>query len=808
MRRLQRVGVLDGSCEVVHSRKRKRITGVLRFVALLACCITPGKLLAQESTQGLPEDITAALNAPRPNLLPPVLIFPVVAEDNTVRADGAMLSFMAMFSATYGPERRMATNAPFTLNTLLESRCCQEGVTLSDELIKQTRAACDNPRYVIPRLTRNGDEFSLDLEIYDTEGKSSGFKYSIREQDYGLIPGRIAQTVVEYVGGQLTPRQLQQLKKPQVGLPKKEASPVSWPTQTSIESDAWFRSYLAKYPGCLLAWETSLTRASNVRRAIEHFESQQPDIPFDRLEVSAAARLRDMGLPVQAVRRLLKVLPTHADDTYFWATFVGCAIAMEDDNLTHRVLAEWRKSCNKYSDHLYRGIRYIDWAWSARGGGWAYEVDPQDMRLFHERLEKARQELEAAAAKNRLGWAAHAQLIVVAMGLGLPRSYMESHFQQALQLPHYKFAYQAKLEYLKPRWHGSPQELMSFGRECVDTRLWDCGIPQLVVEAIDDVYSSEEISRSDELWRELVHYKDQALLHGNEQQQRAALTYLSNISTRAGKQETQELLDRIAAIDKNKPDDKEVDLDLVNVLHEQDHIDAYGERLPAASQLRIAISEGRLDTATQILDSMKPNSFAESSLTQHYRRVVQWGRQLEEHGEVTLEPRHLKHAFDAIIDGQLTAYSYGELRGEEYVWQYDPGDFTQLYLVSPVPLAVGTLSGSLSWRPGMALVEVGWRQRTSQAPVYLRYYPDKSELIVVEDGETLQQEKVNIDHLEFAITIGSNRTSITVNHDTQWEILTDSPVAGTFSVRAVALEQQGTRKFTTFSVRELRVTNR
>lgn len=113
-----------------------------------------------------------------------------------------------------------------------------------------------------------------------------------------------------------------------------------------------------------------------------------------------------------------------------------------------------------------RGLFYINYAWDARGSGYAHTVSDSSYKLFKERLLQAKKDLELAYSKNPSDGNAPASLIRVAMGLNLGREYMETQFKNAVTADPFNYkAYSAKLEYLMPRWHGSKEEVTNFVNE-------------------------------------------------------------------------------------------------------------------------------------------------------------------------------------------------------------------------------------------------------------------------------------------------------------------------------------------------------
>jgi tetratricopeptide (TPR) repeat protein len=138
--------------------------------------------------------------------------------------------------------------------------------------------------------------------------------------------------------------------------------------------------------------------------------------------------------------------------------------------------------------HLYKGRRYITWAWEARGSGWANTVAPQGWKLFGERLAVAREALEQAWKVDPQESRAAADMIRVLMGESGSKAEMEMWFRRAMDAnPDNREACSFKLRFLFPRWHGTPFEMEFFGRQCLATQNWWGPIPTILVEAHEEI---------------------------------------------------------------------------------------------------------------------------------------------------------------------------------------------------------------------------------------------------------------------------------------------------------------------------------
>ena len=100
---------------------------------------------------------------------------------------------------------------------------------------------------------------------------------------------------------------------------------------------------------------------------------------------------------------------------------------------------------------------WIDYAWQARGSGWAHTVTDEGWQRFSERLATARRLLETGPSLCPH----HAAVFqTVALGQSWSRADYDALFERAVQAhPTYLPYYFRKAYWLLPRWHGEPGEL-------------------------------------------------------------------------------------------------------------------------------------------------------------------------------------------------------------------------------------------------------------------------------------------------------------------------------------------------------------
>jgi hypothetical protein len=102
----------------------------------------------------------------------------------------------------------------------------------------------------------------------------------------------------------------------------------------------------------------------------------------------------------------------------------------------------------------------VNYAWKARGGGWANTVTDESWRLFGDRLHQAMAVLKAAGnlkAQCPYYWTVKMR---AALGLQMDKNQFNDIFQQAMNYESdYEPSYLQRAVYLMPRWYGGEGEL-------------------------------------------------------------------------------------------------------------------------------------------------------------------------------------------------------------------------------------------------------------------------------------------------------------------------------------------------------------
>ena len=144
--------------------------------------------------------------------------------------------------------------------------------------------------------------------------------------------------------------------------------------------------------------------------------------------------------------------------------YVGLELgANEDDSgwlARQKAIEAWVQACpESITARVALARHLVDYAWKARGGGYANTVSDEAEKLFEERLHQAAAVLKEAGdlkAKCPVYWTT---VMKVALGLGIPREQYNRIFQAATKAyPDYTPIYVQRGIFLQPRWYGAGEE--------------------------------------------------------------------------------------------------------------------------------------------------------------------------------------------------------------------------------------------------------------------------------------------------------------------------------------------------------------
>lgn len=215
----------------------------------------------------------------------------------------------------------------------------------------------------------------------------------------------------------------------------------------------------------------------------------------------------------EAITQLVTHMLLNNDEagSYKLYKFYSSLTEIENENepdIMRNVLNEWCRT--DQSDHipwLMRGVFYYGYAWRVRGGGYAHTVSAGTMEKFHSILKLSRKDLLKAMLLNPEDPNSYCYLIAVAKGLSFSYEEVEKYFKQGTSICPWHFGlYFQKLLYLKPKWHGTLEQMLRFANSCLSLSGQYLYLGFVWVNAYEEVHNhtpdDENILGSDKIWKE------------------------------------------------------------------------------------------------------------------------------------------------------------------------------------------------------------------------------------------------------------------------------------------------------------------
>lgn len=172
-------------------------------------------------------------------------------------------------------------------------------------------------------------------------------------------------------------------------------------------------------------------------------------------------------------------------------------------------LPEWLKL-------TLRGAGQKQLAWVKRSSDWADKVNDAQWQGFAEHLQSARDLLGQAARLRPDRPEAAAIMIAVAMGENVDPAELRSWFDRSVSAQFDYFpAYKSLLWAYRPRWGGSHELMLAFGKACAATGRYDTMVPsRLMMAAADvagEVYDAHVVFRDERVKSAMVEMSQRYL---------------------------------------------------------------------------------------------------------------------------------------------------------------------------------------------------------------------------------------------------------------------------------------------------------
>ena len=118
--------------------------------------------------------------------------------------------------------------------------------------------------------------------------------------------------------------------------------------------------------------------------------------------------------------------------------------------------------------YLAKAKMLINYAWEARGGGYADTVSPEGWKLFYQRVAKAEQVLQSAPHVIQKDPYWFVEMEAIALAQGWPEEQFTRLYKAAVSMaPTYEWLYFGAAQYYDPHWYGNSAQLRRFVQAAV-----------------------------------------------------------------------------------------------------------------------------------------------------------------------------------------------------------------------------------------------------------------------------------------------------------------------------------------------------
>lgn len=434
----------------------------------------------------------------KPHLLcDSIIVFPLLDRNGKTTELGTFVSIIAMFRATYVPERIINNYFPEIEQEFYTMGYMQNGKKLTAKDIQSVMKKRRSEYRVTGSLTSGDKKFRITLKFEGPRGVKTFKKEDLNTRLPGL-PAWIAENIHEYMGITLSANQKDYLKMPdflnhESFLDFAGAEKIFWKRSTNRkDAEEILKTYeklCTENPESAFLFSrrfnSAILNAVNPEDFTVSFLEKYPE--HDRVNYHYAFWLynkRDFSAMIPIALRLLE-RNYKTVQVYSWLAnaFTSKGLLSQGE----KIYNYWIKyDPQNFLAYLNRGNFYQRYAWDARGHGLAYKVSTEGWETFRKGSELAEKDIEQAFRLNPENSNVPAELISVGLNLGRNIDYINKWFETAVKLdPKNPSPYSRKMHYLKPQWYGSKKEMLSFAEESLD-KLPESPVAYGLLEAFKD----------------------------------------------------------------------------------------------------------------------------------------------------------------------------------------------------------------------------------------------------------------------------------------------------------------------------------
>lgn len=150
----------------------------------------------------------------------------------------------------------------------------------------------------------------------------------------------------------------------------------------------------------------------------------------------------------------------------------GCRDNLTEEDWARRLehIEEWvRRYPNSITARVAGASYYMEYAWHARGRGYANTVSEDGWRIFRENIDIAFNKLKEIEEEGKKDPRWYDSMLMIGLAKKWPRDTFERVYQDGIKAhPLYLPLYFDKSAYLAPRWYGSEEKLREYVEEAVN----------------------------------------------------------------------------------------------------------------------------------------------------------------------------------------------------------------------------------------------------------------------------------------------------------------------------------------------------
>jgi hypothetical protein len=432
--------------------------------------------------------------------LPPCpLIYPLLNEKGKITPLGSFISLCAMRQATFLPQ------AVFKLEKISGSFADFHLFTMGDPAHNPYREQL--PYYYGPKnfaegtLKKTAEGFKINLRFWGAR-PAKKYQKNFKTRNLNLAPGWIAVCLDNYTGFKPTPAQTRIMAHPtfiQGGDLIKASGYESYFWNGGTKLVLHWDKFLSANPEDPYLFDRKLVILhaidyGNYLGAVEPMLLKNPNNTY--LQTIAADEYNTAQKYDLALKLGLAELKTDDNNASLYDS-VTTSLTWKGDWIdTYQLLKNWTQ---KYPDNVTAWLRLgefmKDWAWNARGDGLADTVPKEAWPIFQKRIAEGYGYVQKAVQMAPQSWLPWSYALSYGTGADLDDDTMENYFQKARTLDPYCYGtYSNYLDYLKPKWTGSQENMENFAT------LYATDFPYLMVEvAIEDMVWDPKILHQKQL---------------------------------------------------------------------------------------------------------------------------------------------------------------------------------------------------------------------------------------------------------------------------------------------------------------------